>query len=138
MATQAGKATFWLTNHSGFNVIVQWTPTLEFEVLRSGHWESLTNSKVLSAQPVNPMELGAHEATSLTQVELPQLGPGTIWRLHLIVCSSEGALGYWIRHPLELFNSLQFRDPTGGLKISLPWSSFPTITQTSTSEERVP
>jgi hypothetical protein len=130
--TTNGTATFQLTNHSAFDVLVDFGANYEIKT-REG-WQRAPLSAGASYQG-NMSQLNGHDATLFTGVPLPILRPGTVWRLRVQVHSSEGALNYWIRNPRDFWITLRFRDALGRFKVGMHGSVFPTTTEATTAEE---
>jgi len=128
-----GTATFQLTNHGSFDVIVHWDANYEIKT-REG-WKPVSSAAGAS-YPLSSINLNRHDATSFTGVPLPTLRPGTTWRLRVIVSSEEGWLEYWIRNPRNLWQQLQFRDAQGRFKVGMYGWVYPTVTEATTEEER--
>lgn len=131
--TTNGTATFQLTNHSAFDLLVDFGANYEVKT-REG-WQPAPLS-VGASYPANINQLNGHDATLFTGVPLPTLRPGTVWRLRVQVHSPEGALNYWIRNPRDFWITLRFRDAQGRFKVGMHGSAFPTTTEATTAEER--
>ena len=131
--TKNGTATFQLTNHRSFDVIVDWGANYEIKTREGWQRASLAAG---ASYPASSIMLNGHDATSLTGVPLPTLRPGTTWRLRVMMYSEEGWLRYWIRNPRELWQQLQFRDAQGRFKVWMNGWTYPTATEATTGEER--
>ncbi len=131
--TTNGTAAFKLTNHSAFDLLVDFGAN--YEVRTREGWQRTPLSAGASYQ-ANMNQLNGHDATMFTGVPLPILRPGTVWRLRVQVHSSEGEFNYWIRNPREFWNVLRFRDVQGRFKIGMNGRTFPTTTEATTVEER--
>lgn len=127
--TGDGRADFRFTNHSQFDVIVDWKPT--FEVRRSQDWEPVAYPPG-GGQFANPLFLKAHDASSMIGVALPERRREAVWRLRLKVYSSEGEWAYWFSHPRELWDALQFLNSQGRFGPHLGRTTYPTASEITT------
>ena len=129
-----GKASFSVTNQSSLDVMLRWEPLYETRV--GSKWESFTTNTI-GVSPQTLVILAAKDETFFTGVPIPLMSNGTLWRMRIKVATREGTVGFWLKHPGEFWDEVQFKDNQGKFKIWLKETIFPHEVDALTPQVRV-